>query len=665
MSDPMYSAREVAERILRLPRNIKRFIALLLDLIILPLGIWISYSLRLGEFFIFQDRWEDALHLFLLAPVIAIPVFIRLGLYRAIIRYLGFVAIWTIVKAVTLYTLIFGVVILLSGLSGIPRSVLLINWLVTLIFVGGSRMIARWWLTGKFRLRHDEGGQKKVAIFGAGEAGTQIAAALAASSEYKPAAFIDDNQSLQGNFIQGLRVYSPKQLSEVIENLSVTEVLLAMPSVPRSRRSQIISSLEPYAVHVTTLPGVADLASGKIKVDDVREVGVRDLLGRISVEPNDNLLKSDTLGKTILVTGAGGSIGSELCRQIIKVDPSALILYERSESDLYAIENELVELYKVLYPGQTVNITPILASVTNRERLRNVCNAFAVKTIYHAAAYKHVPLVEKNPSEAVHNNVLGTYHAVMAAIEAGVESFVLVSTDKAVRPTSTMGATKRFAEIILQGLAKQNQSKTRLSMVRFGNVLDSSGSVVPLFRGQVQKGGPVTVTHPEITRYFMTIPEAAQLVIQAGAMGAQGEVFVLDMGNPVKILDLAKRLVHLSGLNVKDEDNPEGDIEIVYTGLRPGEKLFEELLIGDNVTRTKHPLIMSANEIGLPWEVTALYIKRFEKAISENNAELCRGLLLEAVSGFHPQCEIADLVVEQKVKAAYGNKGGKVLNLRN
>ncbi len=655
----------VAEWFLQLPRYVKRLVVLLTDFLILPLGIWIAFSLRLGEFFIPVNRWEDARYLFVLAPVVAFPVFIKFGLYRSVIRYLGFDAVWAISKAVTLYTLVFGVLILLSGFSGIPRSVLLINWLVTLILVGSTRMAARWWLTGNFRLKSRPGGKKKVAIYGAGEAGTQIAAALAGSSEYKAVAFIDDNRSLQGHYVQGLRVYSYPQLSTIIERLSVTEVLLAMPSISRSRRSRIISNLEPYAVHVTILPGVNDLASGKIKVGDMREVGVQDLLGRISVEPNQNLLKSDVLNKTILVTGAGGSIGSELCRQIVKIKPTALILYERGERDLYAIEKELIELHKNLYPDEEIYITPILASITNKERLQNVCETFAVETIYHAAAYKHVPMVEKNPSEAVHNNVLGTYCAAMAAVEAGVETFVLISTDKAVRPTSTMGATKRFAEIILQGLARRNDIHTRFCMVRFGNVLDSSGSVVPLFRDQIQKGGPVTVTDPNINRYFMTIPEAAQLVIQAGAMGKGGEVFVLDMGQPVRIQDLARRLIHLSGLEVKDEAHPDGDIEITYTGLRPGEKLYEELLIGENVTQTKHPLIMAANEIGLSWDLIERYIDHFGTAIRDNKVEISRSLLLEAVAGFKPQCDIADLVVKQNIKLAYKNDKAQVLKYRS
>ena len=406
--------------------------------------------------------------------------------------------------------------------------------------------------------------------------------------------------------------------------------------------------LEPYTVHVRTVPGLSDLASGKLKADDIREVGINDLLGRNPVEPDEKLLNANVRRKVVMVSGAGGSIGSELCRQIIRLDPAALILCERSERDLYLIENEMLEMTRKLYPGANGRVTPILASILDQNRIESVCHAFGVETIYHAAAYKHVPMVEKNPTEALRNNVLGTYCMAKAAIETGVETFVLISTDKAVRPTSTMGATKRFAEMILQQLARQKNTETRFTMVRFGNVLDSSGSVVPLFRSQIRNGGPVTVTDPRIIRYFMTIPEAAQLVIQAGAMGEGGDVFVLDMGEPVKILDMAKRLIHLSGLEVRDEDNPDGDIEIVFTGLRPGEKLYEELLIGEDDQPTRHPLIMTATEDSLSWDELRNFIDQFEQAIAANDVDTSRRLLVEAVKGFNPQCDVADLVQERR-----------------
>jgi FlaA1/EpsC-like NDP-sugar epimerase len=649
----------IVSKILSLKRSQKRLIVLLLDLLIVPFALWCSFSLRLGVFFSLQDlsfvpaeARGEVLYLFLIAPVIAIPIFIKFGLYRAIIRYIGFVAMWTIIKAVSLYTAVFAIFILLSGMPGVPRSVIIINWLLLGLLIGATRAWGRWWLTGSFNFLSKGESKTKVIIYGAGHAGVQIASALASGSEFQPVAFIDDNRALQGNYIEGYRVYPFRKLSGLIEDYEVKEVLMAMPSVPRSRRSQVIKMLEPYAVHVTTVPGLHDLASGKLRADDIREVGINDLLGRIPVEPDQELLNANIRDKVVLVTGAGGSIGSELCRQIIRLNPSALILYERSEHDLYLIENEMLEIAQKLYPDKANKIAPILASIQDTNRMEAVCRAFSVETIYHAAAYKHVPMVEKNPSEAVRNNVLGTYRVAQAAINTGVDTFVLISTDKAVRPTSTMGATKRFAEMVLQQLAQQKNSVTRFTMVRFGNVLGSSGSVIPLFREQIRNGGPVTVTDAKIIRYFMTIPEAAQLVIQAGAMGEGGEVFVLDMGEPVKILDMAKRLIHLSGLQVKDDENPEGDIEIVYTGLRPGEKLYEELLIGENDSPTRHPLIMSANEDGLTWEALSSYLEQFEQAIESNDVEKSRELLVEAVKGFTPQCDVADLVQKRNQKSA-------------
>ncbi len=638
--------------ILNLPRNTKRFILVVTDIIVLLVSLWLSFSLRLGELYLPKAQ---ILTLYIATPIIAIPIFYWFGLYRTIIRYIGFLAMWSVIKAVSLYTLVWGLAVLLSATPGVPRSVLIINWIVTISLVVGIRVLAHWGVSRKPNSGISGASIKRVAIYGAGGAGIQTATALHSSPEYKPVAFIDDKPALRGNYIEGIRVYPFRRLSTLIEDMNVTDVLLAIPSASRTQRSKIISKLEPYSVHVTTLPGLDDLASGKIKVGDVREVGVRDLLGRIPVDPDQDLLSANVQDKVVLVTGAGGSIGSELCRQILRIKPSALILCERSEHDLYLIEKELTELALKLYPNSPdygACITPILASVSNQIRMTKVCKAFEVETIYHAAAYKHVPIVEKNPSEAIVNNIMGTYRIAMAAIESGVDTFVLISTDKAVRPTNTMGATKRFAELILQGLATQKDISTRFTMVRFGNVLGSSGSVIPLFRDQIQKGGPVTVTDPKIIRYFMTIPEAAQLVIQAGAMGHGGDVFVLDMGDPVKILDMAKRLIHLSGLEVKDSDNPEGDVEIVYTGLRPGEKLYEELLIGENVMPTNHDLIMTANEEGLAWPDILDYMDKFKQAIESHNVEMCRSLLVESIKGFHPQCEVADLVLERNARGS-------------
>lgn len=666
--------------ILNLPRYAKRLIVLCVDLVLLPLAMWVSFSLRLGELYVPRD---GIILLYIAIPVIAIPIFIRFGLYRAIIRYIGFLAMWAVVKAVSLYSLSWGVLVLLTAIPHVPRSVLLINWLVTILLIGGSRAIARWWLSGSFNSASNNEQRKKVAIYGAGDAGRQIAAALADNGDFKPVAYIDEKKLLQGHYIQGLPVYGPGQLSKVIKDSMVTDVLLAMPAASRSRRSEIISMLEPYPVRVTTLPGLEDLASGKVKVDDIREVGARDLLGRDPVGADDQLLNANVKNKVVLVTGAGGSIGSELCRQIIRIKPKALILYEQNEHALYDTEIELNELVQQefsssvnmlddtipLLASQTNHgrldiITPILASVTNQSRLEMVCAAFGVQTIYHAAAYKHVPMVEKNPLEAINNNILGTYRAAKAAINSHVDTFVLISTDKAVRPTNTMGASKRFAEMILQGLSKKTDCKTRFTMVRFGNVLGSSGSVMPLFREQIKNGGPVTVTDPEIIRYFMTISEAAQLVIQAGAMGRGGDVFVLDMGKPVKILDMAKRMIHLSGFEVKDEDNPDGDIEITFTGLRPGEKLYEELLIGENVIPTQHELILSADETSIPWEQVETFVEQFTEVVENYDVGECRILLMDAVSEFHPQCKVSDLVFEQNAYFDLDNADIKAVNIQ-
>ncbi len=643
---------------LRLPRYVKRLIFVFIDLLLVPTALWASFSLRLGEIYIPSGNF---IYLFIAAPAIAVPIFYWLGLYRTIMRYVGYNTMWVVVKSVSLFTLIWGVLVLLTAIPGVPRSVLLINWTMTALAIGGIRAFARWWLSGNFKSSPQNRSRKRIAIYGAGSAGVQIANALSNSPKFKPVAFIDDNPGLQGNYIRGLHVCSFKQLGSVIEDLAVSEVLLAIPSVSRAARRQIIAKLEPFQVHVITLPGLDDLASGELKADDLREVGARDLLGRSQVSPNEALIIRNVKDKVVMVTGAGGSIGSELCRQIIRIGPATLVLLERSEYDLYRVENELVDMANQLYPNMADKlplIVPILASIANQARIETVCKAFEVQTIYHAAAYKHVPMVEKNPLEAIQNNIVGTYTTAIAAINSGVESFVLISTDKAVRPTSTMGATKRFAEMILQGLSLREKVGTKFSIVRFGNVLGSSGSVIPRFRQQIENGGPVTVTDPKIIRYFMTIDEAAQLVIQAGAMGHGGEVFVLDMGEPVNILDMAKKLIHLSGLKVKDTENPDGDIEIVFSGLRPGEKLYEELLIGENVSTTEHPLIMAAAESCATWEKTSAYLEQLKGAVETNDVESSRLLLVETVSEFKPQCDSADLVEERLSLISDGSGNG-------
>ncbi len=633
---------------IELSRRKKALILIIADVFFTVLALWSAFSLRWGVLYIPKgDEW----YLFAVAPFIAVPIFVRLGLYRAIIRYIEIRALWTIIQATTLYALVFAFVLYQSGVKIIPRTVSPLNWLIVMLLVGSSRFLARWWLRETyFRLgggRSPTGYRKKnVVIYGAGSAGVQLASALELGREYRPVAFIDDDRLLHKRKINGLRIYPLSSLSYLIERHQVSDVLLAIPSAKRSRISELIRLLEPYAIHVMSMPGLSDIAQGRVTVDALQEVDIADLLGRDPVAPDQALLRATISGKVVMVTGAGGSIGSELCRQIILLQPFSLILFELSEFALYAIEKELNHLLTKAKGSRPIEIIAVLGSVTNAERIEKVCKAFNVQTIYHAAAYKHVPMVEKNPGEAVWNNIFGTFRAAQAAINAKVELFVLISTDKAVRPTNTMGATKRFAELILQALSLDAGYKhqTRFTMVRFGNVLDSSGSVVPLFREQIVRGGPVTVTDARVIRYFMTIPEASQLVIQAGALGQGGDVFVLDMGEPIRILDLAKRMIHLSGLEIKDEDHPAGEIGISFTGLRPGEKLYEELLIGDNVSETSHPRIMRAEEQVIPWVELEKMLGILEQATRGDDFERVRDVLQQAVSGFVPQCEIGDLL---------------------
>jgi FlaA1/EpsC-like NDP-sugar epimerase len=527
----------------------------------------------------------------------------------------------------------------MSAVDGIPRSVILINWVLAILAISGLRMVARWVLSDTNGL--NQSSKNNVIIYGAGSAGRQLLTALQQSSEYHPVAFIDDASELKKQSVGGVEVFAPNDIKDLISKSEVSEILLAIPSISRIRRNEIIDFLEPYPVMVRSLPGVSELAQGKVNIADLKEVSIKDLLGRDTVEPNKDLLSQNIADKVVMVTGAGGSIGSELCRQILSLKPKTLILYEMNELALYTIEKELFDI-----GIHQIDMYPILGSVNNQNRLGNVLKHFSVDTIYHAAAYKHVPMVEFNNTEGVNNNVFGTLHTAQIAIDSGVKTFVLISTDKAVRPTNTMGATKRTAELILQSFAAK-QSSTKFTMVRFGNVLDSSGSVIPLFKQQIKEGGPVTVTDKDIIRYFMTIPEAVELVIQAGAMGQGGDVFVLDMGEPVRIYDLAKRMIHLSGLEVKDESNPRGDIEIQITGLRPGEKLYEELLIGDNVSDTDNSLIMRAEEDMLTWDKLEPILKGLELAITDCDHEQLRKLLIQAVPGFKPQCEITDVLYKE------------------
>ena len=622
---------------LSLSRVVKRLIMMFVDVLLIVTILTLSLSMRLGEWFWPQG---DLVYLLFFAPLVAIPIFIKFGLYRAIVRYIGFKALWVIVQAVSLYALVWGVIALLSGVQGLPRSVILINWILGMLLIGGSRIIGRWWFSDKKSYSVNAIDKRKnVLVYGAGSAGIQLATALTYSQELNPIAFIDDEPTLTNHQIMGLKVYSSNNLGGLVASMKIEEVLLAIPSVSRNRRNEIINNLEPYPVLVRTVPRVSELAQGKLKINDLNVVSINDLLGRDPVPPNQNYLRADITNKVVMITGAGGSIGSELCRQIIQLQPKKIVLFEQNEFSLYTIDQELIQ------KNLKIDIAPILGSVLDSKQVERVCKTFSVQTIYHAAAYKHVPMIELNNFSGIENNIFGTLSCAEAAVLSNVDTFVLISTDKAVRPTNIMGATKRFSEMILQALSKKyNDKATNFSMVRFGNVLDSSGSVIPLFKKQIKEGGPVTVTDPAIIRYFMTIPEAAQLVIQAGAMSKGGDVFVLDMGEPVKILNLAKKMIHLSGLNVKDSNNPNGDIEILFTGLRPGEKLYEELLIGDSVLETEHQLILRSNEEMLPWSDLKLILNKLKTSVDKQNLEGARQALIEAVPGYKPQGDINDLM---------------------
>ncbi len=612
------------------PRLIRQISIAVVDSLMLMLILMAAFSIRLGYWFFPES---DLFWAFFGAPIIAMPIFIKFGLYRTVIRYLGFDALWEVFKAVSLYALIWGLIGFMAAIDGLPRSVILINWVLSLLFISGIRLLAYWYFSDQFRRSNP--GSKNVIIYGAGSAGRQLAVALDGLSEYYPVAYIDNNKDLIKRKIRGIQVHSPEDIQFLLKKFKVSEILFAIPSISRRQQQHIISSLDRYPVSIRILPEVSSLAAGRVKIQDLHKVNIKDLLGRDKVEPNAELLCANIKNKVVMVTGAGGSIGSELCRKIVSLGAKKLILFDQGEFFLYTIEQELSKI-----ETNTI-VIPILGSVTNKQRLKNTCHYFGVQTIYHAAAYKHVPMVESNSTEGVVNNIFGTLTAAEVAMDCGVETFVLISTDKAVRPTNTMGATKRVAELILQAFSTDGNG-TLFAIVRFGNVLDSSGSVVPLFDKQIKQGGPVTVTDAEITRYFMTIPEAVELVVQAGAMTTGGDVFVLDMGKLVKIDDLARKMIHLSGLEVKDETHPDGDIEIQYTGLRPGEKLYEELLIGDNTTQTMHPLIMRAEEDFLPWDELKEIVDSLRLAVDECDQNEIRRLLIRATPGYSPQCDIVD-----------------------
>jgi FlaA1/EpsC-like NDP-sugar epimerase len=643
---------KLAIPLLALPRAAKRFVAVSVDLGLCVLTVWLAFYLRLGEFVALSGA---ALWAVGASVGIALPIFVVSGLYRAIFRYSGWPALLAVARAVGIYGLLYASVFTAIGVAGVPRTVGIIQPMLLLLFVGASRALARVWLGEQYMNILKRASRPKVLIYGAGTTGRQLAAAMANSHEMQVTGFLDDDDRLHGHMLNGQPIYNPADLDSLASTLNISDVLLAMPSLSRRRRNEILSQICVARVAVRTLPSLTDLAQGKVSISDLRELDIDDLLGREPVAPNHILLAKNVVGKVVLVTGAGGSIGSELCRQILAVGPSKLLLIEQSEFALYGIHQELEEKLS----GRDIVLVPLLASVQDDDRMREIMSTWHPDTVYHAAAYKHVPLVEHNPAAGIKNNVLGTLRTAQAAAENGVTDFVLISTDKAVRPTNVMGASKRLAEMALQALAAHQAGTaggitggTKFSMVRFGNVLGSSGSVVPKFRQQIRDGGPITLTHPDVTRYFMTIPEAAQLVIQAGAMAKGGDVFVLDMGQPVKIMDLARRMVELSGLTVKDEEYPEGDIEIAVTGLRPGEKLYEELLIGDNPKPTVHPRIMKAHEDFMPWAEFETKLKALDIALNVNDVGVIRLMMQQLVVGYTPADDIVDWVyLEREAEA--------------
>jgi len=633
---------QFAVPLLELPRATKRLIALLVDISLCAWTVWLAMVLRYSEFI---ELTPYRLLAIVLSIVIAIPIFIKTGFYRAIFRYSGLNAMLSIARTIFLYGLIYGCIIIVAGFPLVPRTIGITQPILLLVCISTSRLLVRYWLGDDYDQIVMQMNRSKVLIYGTGKAGRELADALVNSPEMQVIGFLDDDPKLHGSNINDLPIYKPEWLKKIAIAQGLSYVLLATPNLTRTRRNEILSIISDARIAVKTLPSMGELIQGRVSVTDLRELEIEDLLGREPIAPQAELMAAKITDKVVLVTGAGGSIGSELCRQIMLLQPKILLLIDHSEAALYAIHQEIDSKWS----HQQVAIIPLIASVQDKKRMTEIFNKWQPSTVYHAAAYKHVPLVEHNPAEGIRNNVFGTLTLASIAIQSGVHDFILISTDKAVRPTNMMGASKRLAEMILQAYA-QTPTKTIFTMVRFGNVLGSSGSVVPKFREQIRAGGPISVTHPEMTRYFMTIPEAVQLVIQAGALASGGEVFVLDMGDSVKIMDLATRMVELSGLTIKTQDQPNGDIEIEITGLRPGEKLYEELLIGDNPEKTTHPRIIKASEKCLTLEFLELKLMQLENNLNHTNDMLeLRALIAELVPEYTPIDEIVDWVFLQKV----------------
>ncbi len=625
--------------VLAWPRPAKRLLMVVADLVVVPAALWLAFALKFDSL---TEGFERDRRLYLGVAAASMLVFLFSGMYRAVVRYVGFRLLLSILVGITGSAIVLLVLGETIARRPFPVSVVAIYWLLAFVGVAATRFIARWLLTPFFTRG------TRVVIYGAGDAGMELAMAFSTGRQFALVGFVDEKRSLQGTLMNGVPVIAPAGLPEFVSRYGVERVLLAVPSATRRRRAEILRQLEPLNIHVQSVPGLHDVVIGRARVDELREVEVADLLGRDLVPPHLELLDASIRGKSVMVSGAGGSIGSELCRQIILLAPKRLVLFEMSEIALYNIERELTAA--VNSRCLAVDICPLLGSAHDKQRVRNVMQSFGVQTVYHAAAYKHVPIVEQNLIEGVQNNVFGTWYAAEAALEAGVETFVLISTDKAVNPTNVMGATKRLAEIVLQTLQTQS-TRTRFCMVRFGNVLGSSGSVVPLFQEQIRRGGPVTVTHRDVRRYFMTVTEAAQLVLQAGSMGTGGDVFVLDMGKPVQIDELARRMIRHSGLSVHDEEHADGDIDITYSGLRPGEKLFEELLIGSNVTGTGHPMIMRAIEPSPSWDELKGLLVELLVAVNRMDCARAMEVLEQGVHEYQRSLVIHDLAYARRPAA--------------
>ena len=633
--------------ITKFPRILKNSIVIFLDIIISFLSVWIAFYLRIGSLTPYNLSQFIA---FIISILIVIPIFKISGLYRTIFRYFNLVSAKKIFKSSLIYGIIYSFLFTIIGFKNIPRTIGLIQPILLFIFIYTSRLLISSFINFYIHNPVEKKIKTKALIYGAGNAGRQLLSALKESKQIKIEGFLDDDDSLQGGTINNLLIENPDNLLYLIKSKKITHVFLAIPSAKKSRRKEIINKIKNFKLTIRTIPSFTDIASGKISVKELKDLEIDDLLEREIVEPDYYLLEKNIKNKIVLITGAGGSIGSELCRQIIQLGPEKILLVEISEYALYLVHNQLLSILTELKRNDHNLVTPLLASVQDSSRINQIISKFKPNTIFHTAAYKHVPLVEYNLIEGIKNNIFGTLNVANSSIKHNIENFVLISTDKAVRPTNIMGASKRFSEICLQSLFNQNKknSKTVFSIVRFGNVLDSSGSVIPKFREQIKNGGPITLTHPEVSRYFMTIPEAAQLVIQASAMAKGGEVFVLDMGKPVKIKTLAKKMISLSGLSLKNQYNKNGDIEIKITGLRPGEKLYEELLIGDNPEQTAHLKIKKAKDPYINWTKLVLIIEDLEISILKNDFENIIKILKESVNGYVPSKKLVDFTYLKK-----------------